>query len=115
MHPALFCDELWAEELSFVDANFLENANFPISIGAKVRYRQPDQEATIESYSEGKLHITFKEPQRAVTLRQSIVFYQNCDGQRVCLGGGMIGKRGATYFERDLDLPEGLELNKSPN
>ncbi len=115
MHPALFCDELWAEELSFVDPKFLKEASFPMKVGAKVRYRQPDQEAVIESYENGLLHVTFKEPQRAVTLRQSIVFYSDQAGERVCLGGGMIGKRGQTYYEGNKALPSGLELNKSPN
>ncbi len=115
MHPALFCDELWAEDLSFVDPDFLKNATFPIQVGAKVRYRQPDVEATIESFKEGRLHITFNEPQRAVTLRQSIVFYQDIQGERVCLGGAMIGERGKTYHEMNKALPTDLVLTKSPN
>jgi len=115
MHPALFCDELWAEELSFVDSSFLENVTFPLKVGAKIRYRQPDVPASIESYKNGFLHITFDAPQRAVTLRQSIVFYCDLKGQRVCLGGGIIAKRGHTYFEMNKPLPKDLQLNKSPN
>ncbi len=115
MHPALFCDELWASEYSFVDPHFLENAKFPMKVGAKIRYRQPDVEATIESFENGLLHVTFSEAQRAVTLRQSIVFYSDIAGERVCLGGAMIEKRGKTYFEMNKDLPSELSLNKSPN
>ena len=116
-HPALYCDELWAKDLSFVDPNFLKNASFPMEVGAKARYRQADQPAVIESYNADTkvLHVTFKEPQRAITLRQSIVFYKDMKGERVCLGGAMIEERGQTYFERSKPLPEDLELNKSPN
>ncbi|MBC97288.1 MAG: tRNA 2-thiouridine(34) synthase MnmA [Halobacteriovoraceae bacterium] len=116
-HPALYCDELWANELSFVDPSFLENQKFPMEVGAKIRYRQPDQPAVIESYCKDTktLHITFPMAQRAVTLRQSIVFYCDKGGERICLGGGMIAKRGETYFERNKALPDDLELNKSPN
>ena len=88
-----------------------------MEVGAKIRYRQPDQPAVIESYCKDTktLHITFPMAQRAVTLRQSIVFYCDKGGERICLGGGMIAKRGETYFERNKALPDDLELNKSPN
>jgi tRNA-specific 2-thiouridylase len=52
-----------------------------------VRYRQPEQPCIIESIEEGRALVRFLQPQRAVTPRQSIVFYQD----NVCLGGGMIG------------------------
>jgi len=115
MHPALFCDELWSNELSFVDPSFLKTASFPLKVGAKIRYRQSDVDVTIVSYQDGVLHVIFDEPQRAVTLRQSIVFYCDLEAQRICLGGGMIAKRGKTYFEMNKPLPKNLKLNKSPN
>ncbi|MCR9205359.1 MAG: tRNA 2-thiouridine(34) synthase MnmA [Halobacteriovoraceae bacterium] len=105
-HPGLYCDELWTDELSFVDPEWLEKVELPLKLKAKVRYRQPDQECTLESFKDGVAHVTFKTPQRAITLRQSIVFYQDMEGERVCLGGGMIKERGKTYFERGESLPE---------
>ena len=116
-HPALYTDELWCDELSFVQKDFLEKATFPMKVGAKVRYRQPDQEATIESYDpeRGTLHVTFGLPQRSVTLRQSIVFYQQMEGERVCLGGAMIQKRGQTYHEMNKALPTEVDFGVSPD
>lgn len=57
----------------------------PLRLTAKVRYRQPDQDCTIEPTAEGWL-IRFDQPQRAVTPGQSVVLYQD----EVCLGGGVI-------------------------
>jgi tRNA-uridine 2-sulfurtransferase len=52
----------------------------------KVRYRQRDQGATLESLAGACVRILFDEPQRAVTPGQYAVVY---DGER-CLGGGVI-------------------------
>ncbi len=81
-HPWLFSRTLLTREMNWinpVDLNALE------SLTAKVRYRQSDQACSIE-HTEGGYLVTFEQPQRAVTLGQSIVFY-NGD---VCLGGGVI-------------------------
>jgi tRNA-specific 2-thiouridylase len=53
---------------------------------AKIRYRQPDQDAVIESVDDASLMLSFGAPQRAVTPGQSVVLY---DGDE-CLGGGII-------------------------
>lgn len=105
-HPGLYCDELWTDELSFVDSEQIGKLEFPLKLKCKVRYRQPDQECTLVSLKNGVAHVTFDQPQRAITLRQSIVFYQDIEGERVCLGGGMIKERGKTYYERKENLPE---------
>jgi tRNA-specific 2-thiouridylase len=104
-HPALYSDDLWATELSFVD--FVPaNETLPMKLFAKVRYRQPDQECILESIDkDGRAHVTFSKPQKAITPRQSIVFYRDQEGERVCLGGAMIEKSGATYYEQGRDLP----------
>lgn len=101
-HSALYCDELWANELSFVQDDWLEKQKLPLKLKCKVRYRQPDQDCVLEKVEEGIAHVSFLESQRAVTVRQSIVFYQDLkDGQRACVGGAMIAKRGQTHYERD--------------
>lgn len=97
-HPALYCDELTATEISWVS----EELSAPIKCSAKVRYRQPDQECIITKIEGDRCRVQFSIPQRGVTARQSIVFYQ---GER-CLGGAMIEKAGPSYYERGLDLPE---------
>lgn len=83
-HPALFCDNLIASELSWVSSTGAPK--LPFTCSAKVRYRQEDQICTIEKIEEGKAYVTFPSPQRAVTAGQSIVFYEG----DVCLGGGRI-------------------------
>jgi len=52
----------------------------------KLRYRQSDQAARITPQPDGRLHVDFAEPQRAVTAGQSVVIYS---GDR-CLGGAVI-------------------------
>lgn len=52
----------------------------------KVRYRQSDQSAQLGPGTDGRMHIVFAEPQRAVTPGQYAVAYE---GER-CLGGGVI-------------------------
>ncbi|HVC30714.1 MAG TPA: aminomethyltransferase beta-barrel domain-containing protein, partial [Steroidobacteraceae bacterium] len=53
---------------------------------AKVRYRQADQPAWLESRADGTARIRFETPQRAVTPGQYAVIYE---GDR-CFGGAVI-------------------------
>ena len=53
---------------------------------ARVRYRQAEQPATVRVTGENTAHITFDEPQRAITKGQAVVVY---DGD-VVIGGGEI-------------------------
>lgn len=101
-HPALYADELTANELSFVSTTKRE---FPKRAKAKIRYRQPDQDCKIERIAEDRIRVIFDKPQRAITPRQSVVIYTTMDGEEVCLGGAMIEKSGPTYYERNL-VPE---------
>ncbi|HRD55602.1 MAG TPA: tRNA 2-thiouridine(34) synthase MnmA [Parachlamydiaceae bacterium] len=103
MHPALYVDSLIASNLSFV-SDF--DKALPFSCRSKIRYRQEDQPCRIEKIENSKCLVTFEIPQRAATLRQSIVFYEG----DTCLGGGIIESIGQTYHERDLALPEAVSL-----
>ena len=58
----------------------------PIHVQAKIRYRQPAQPAMAWQTPDGKLHIRFDVPQRAITCGQAAVLY---DGENV-VGGGTI-------------------------
>ena len=53
---------------------------------ARVRYRQAEQPTTGRVTGENTVHITFDEPQRAITKGQAVVVY---DGD-VVIGGGEI-------------------------
>lgn len=55
-------------------------------VKAKIRYRQPEQWATVMPSGDGKIHIVFDEPQRAVAKGQAVVLY---DWETV-VGGGII-------------------------
>ena len=81
-HPLLYQSTLIASNLNW----FIKPSNLPFKCKAKIRYRQIDQECTIEKLENGIAHVSFKAPQRAITAGQSVVFYNGSD----CLGGGVI-------------------------
>jgi tRNA-uridine 2-sulfurtransferase len=83
-HPALYRDSLIATELSWVEGS--APGPLPYACSAKARYRQSDQPCIIEVIDGGRAIVRFLQPQRALTPRQSIVFYD----QDRCIGGGMI-------------------------
>ena len=82
-HPALFSDDLRADQLSWVSGE-LPHTHWVY--GAKTRYRQADAPCEIESVDADSCLIKFAQPQWAVTPGQSVVVYES----RVCLGGGVI-------------------------
>lgn len=98
-HPAMYADTLTATELSF--SSGLWTKSLPFQCKAKIRYRQKDQACTITKIEDDKIFVTFDQPQRAITPRQSVVFY---DGD-ICLGGAMIEQSGPSYFEMKKVLP----------
>jgi tRNA-specific 2-thiouridylase len=85
-HPALYSDTLTAIEESWVEGR----RPLPLQCTAKIRYRSPDVPCTVSTGQSGELRVLFQAPQKAVTPRQSIVFY---DGE-VCLGGALIDQVG---------------------
>jgi len=58
----------------------------PLRCRAKIRYRQADQDCVLETLREEGCRVAFDKPQRAISPKQSIVFYE----QDICLGGGII-------------------------
>ncbi len=82
-HPALFKSELIALEPTWISG---KEPSFPLHCTAKIRYRQPDQACRVEKAENGSLRVSFEVAQRAITPRQSIVFYEG----DLCLGGAFI-------------------------
>ncbi len=110
-HPALYTDGLTATQVSWIGGEEFARQlkeRLPLKLHAKVRYRQKDQAATITAYEGDRLTVEFDHPQRAVTTRQSIVFYEEIDGESVCLGGAMIEAPFKNYFELQRELPKTL-------
>ena len=103
-HPAMYCDELTATDIDWIDHEFKVEGE--LILKAKVRYRQADQDCVLKQLDDGRLHVRFNIPQRAVTQRQSVVFYQD----DICLGGAMIENAGENYFQRNEQLPKEVGL-----
>ncbi|MBI2446530.1 MAG: tRNA 2-thiouridine(34) synthase MnmA [Parcubacteria group bacterium] len=101
----LFANKLMVKNINWISGKL---PKLPLNCLARIRYRQPLQEARIMNYESGiknktiiynsKFVIQFKEPQRAVTPGQSAVFYslrsgpsfaKASDGKEM-LGGGII-------------------------
>ena len=80
--PELFSKEADAAEFNWISG---EAPDKPVSCKVKIRYRSPEQPAIAEAGDDGTVHITFSEPQRAITPGQAAVLY---DGDTV-LGGGV--------------------------
>ena len=80
-------NELYSNKLEANELNFLLNIDLtkPLEIKAKVRYRAKEAEAILK-VKDGIAKVIFKEPQRAITPGQSIVFYKD----NTVLGGGKI-------------------------
>ena len=57
-----------------------------IRVGAKYRYRQKDQAATLTRGADGQMLLTFDEPQRAIATDQAVVVYRG----DIVLGGGTV-------------------------
>ncbi len=82
-HTALFSSSLVASTPAWINKS---PAELPLHCTAKIRYRQADQECTVSTLKNDLLQVDFRQPQRAVTPGQYVVFYQ---GER-CLGGSII-------------------------
>ncbi len=82
-------EKLFAGEVMATDVNWISGTppKFPFDCDTRIRYRQPLQQCVVNLQPKTyNLKTFFKEPQRAATPGQSIVFYQNGE----MLGGGII-------------------------
>jgi tRNA-specific 2-thiouridylase len=84
---ALYRSDLIAENVNWIACKGLSR---PLRVKAKIRYRQPEEWATVEQTAEAQARVAFERPQRAVASGQAVVFY---DGD-VVVGGGTIAAGG---------------------
>ena len=84
-------EELFGTRADVNDFNWIsgEAPRGEIRCKVKIRYRQPEQAATVTPTGEDAVHIVFDRPQRAITPGQAAVLY---DGDTV-LGGGTIAAK----------------------
>jgi len=79
----LYSKSFYAENINLIACDKIPS---PLSIKAKIRYKQTEQPATVVQTDENTLHIKFEKAQRAITKGQAVVLY---DGDYV-IGGGTI-------------------------
>ena len=76
-------DWIWSAPADRMEAELTSGG---IRVGAKYRYRQKDQAATLTRGADGQMLLTFDEPQRAIAPGQAVVIYRG----DVVLGGGTV-------------------------
>lgn len=82
----VFAPGLIADRVNFMSIETLDD---PMEVFAKVRYNHRGAPCTIEMIGEDLVKVTFKEPQRAITPGQAVVFYE----EDYVVGGGTIVKK----------------------
>lgn len=80
--------ELFSDTLVAHDFNWILYDNPPkhFEAKAKIRYNQTEQPAAVDVLDDGKVRITFENPQRAVAKGQAVVIYK----EDTVVGGGTI-------------------------
>jgi len=81
-------EELFKAELIASGVNFIpfEKLEQPLEVRAKIRYRHSEAQALLTPLNEKTIRVKFKEPQRAITPGQAVVFYK----EDLVIGGGTI-------------------------
>ena len=82
----VFGTELLADDINFISIDKLTE---PMNVKSKVRYSGNETQATIYPEKDDMVRVVFKEPIRAITAGQAVVFY---DGD-ILVGGGTILKK----------------------
>lgn len=80
---SLFSGSFYVRDVNWVKIDGLKG---PLEVNTRIRYLHKEAPSTVEDAGEGRVKVTFAEPQKAVTPGQIAVFY---DGELV-VGGGII-------------------------
>ncbi|MDA0316196.1 MAG: tRNA 2-thiouridine(34) synthase MnmA [Bacteroidetes bacterium] len=86
-HPGLLRNTLFVpnDDLHWVRPDLSLNPNEELDVMARIRYRQPLEEATLFKSNKG-LYVSFKNPQTAITEGQFVAWYSNYE----LVGSGVI-------------------------
>lgn len=79
----LYSGELTAEEVNWIAC---DPPAEPLRVTAKTRYHAREAAATAVALPDGRMRLIFDEPQRAITVGQAVVLYED----DVVVGGGII-------------------------
>jgi tRNA-specific 2-thiouridylase len=79
----LLTPKLRAKRLNWIS---LDDVRQPMRVRTKIRHRHEAALSTVEKIGDDEVLVTFDEPQRAITLGQAAVFYDD----DVVVGGGWI-------------------------
>ncbi|MDH3610079.1 MAG: tRNA 2-thiouridine(34) synthase MnmA, partial [Gammaproteobacteria bacterium] len=85
-HDSLYHSKLLTQDFHWIAGKPPSSLD---NLKAKTRYRQSDQDCSIDLVNDKSYEVTFAEPQWAITPGQSVVLYQDDK----CLGGAIIEKR----------------------
>lgn len=80
---ALFSKGFYAENINLISKDSIPDT---IRLKVKIRYKQPEQWATVRQTDENTLYIEFESPVRAITKGQAAVLYDD----DIVVGGGTI-------------------------
>ena len=81
----LFKQKMWADIVNWVS---ISPPADPFQARVKIRYKSPEEPATIIPLGTDKVEVHFENPVRDITPGQAAVFYED----DICLGGGIIRK-----------------------
>lgn len=86
-------DDLMENELAASGVNWIsiDKPEIPLEVQAKIRYNHIPEPAAVYPYGTDKVRVVFRNPQKAITPGQAVVFY---DADTV-VGGGWIEKKNA--------------------
>ncbi|MBI2471745.1 MAG: tRNA 2-thiouridine(34) synthase MnmA [Planctomycetes bacterium] len=90
-------DGLVASTLNWISIDTLQS---PLEVQAKIRYNHAPAPAIVHPYESDRVRVVFKDPQRAITPGQAVVFYQD----DVVVGGGWIERKGNTIPRKDTEF-----------
>jgi tRNA-specific 2-thiouridylase len=81
-------EDLWASQLVAEEINWIpfESPAEEMEVSVKIRYQHAGARAHLLPLHDGRVRVTFAEPQRAITPGQAAVFYQG----DLVIGGGII-------------------------